>query len=88
MGLPKSVIRRWYAAGIILSLLALVFAIVANVTPRLGYSLGFFATLAGFFAVVRPAWERPETRMRLILVGGGMVLSQSLILYTGLQGAP
>ena len=86
-GLPRPVARRWYAAGVALSLLAIVFAVVSNVFPKVGYSFGFLFTMAGAFAVCRPSWARSEarSRFRLTIVGSGVLVCQAAILYAGLS---
>ncbi len=86
-GLPAHVARRWYAAGTILSVVALVFALISQVLPRVGYPLAFTFTMSGILAVTRPGWEFPAKRSHVLAVNSGVFVIQICILYFGLRTA-
>lgn len=70
-----------YAAAVGLSLLALVFLIVAFVVPRVGYPLAFVFTMFGVLAYAWPLWDLPEKRSRLLVASIGTFVTQAALLY-------
>ena len=77
--MPDPVVaRRWYVLGTVLSVLAVVFAGISHVAPRVGYPTAFVLTMTGLMAVTCGAW--PRGRLRLVLVNVGVLASQLLIL--------
>lgn len=86
IGLPKKVARRWYLAGVILSVLAIVFlAVLSKPNPRLAYPLAFVFTMFGILAVTRPGWEWPERRPGLVIANSGVFITQIAILLLGMN---
>lgn len=76
--------RRWYLAGVILSVAALACAGLATFV-RLGHPLAFCFTMTGILAITRPAWSDPRKRARLVALSSGAFLTQVAILYTALS---
>ncbi len=85
--LPKKAARRWYLAGVILSVIALAFAVVSQMNPRLGYPLAFMFTMCGVLAITRPSWELPEKRRYLAVSNGLIFMIQLTILTLGMATA-
>ena len=81
---PKTA-RRWYKAGVFLSILAVLAGVVSIFTPRLGKSLSFGFTLIGFFAVTRPSWDKEGARRRVLTLSVGVAATELAILLTGLS---
>ena len=76
--------RRWYKAGAIISLLAVVMAIVQSLLPRWGRSVSFCLTLIGFLAVTRPSWDKQGTRLQMLGMSFGVFATEVAILLAGL----
>lgn len=86
-GLSRQVARRWYVAGIGLSGLALVFAVLSHIQPRIGYPLAFTFTMFGLLAITRPSWDLPNRRVGVVVVNTGALLTQVAILVMGMNSA-
>ena len=79
--------RRSYPMALGFSVLALVFAGVAQFVPRIGYPAGFAFTMFGILALIGPAWEAREGRVRLAAVTLGALISQIAIVVVGMSTA-
>ena len=86
-GLPRKVARRWYLAGTLMSVIAVIFAVVSHIIPRVGYPLAFMFTMFGVLAVTRPNWEWPERRPGVVVANSGVFLTQIAILYMGITSS-
>ena len=78
---------RWYAAAVVLSVLAVICGLISMIVPRVGYPLTFAFTMACVLTYTMPAWDRPEGRPKLVAANVAALLTQVTILYFGLAGA-
>ena len=76
--------RRWYKAGALISVLAVVLALMQSALPRWGRSLTFCVTLLGFLAVTRPSWDKDGTKLRMLGLSVGVFVAEVAILLTDL----
>src|SRR5690348_8857094 len=68
--------RRWYQAGVLLSILALIAMVVSTFAPRIGQSVAFCLTLGGFLAVSRPAWDVQGVRLKALGMSVGVFATE------------
>lgn len=74
----------WYMAAVVLSIAAIVFAIVSQVAPRIGYPLTFVFTSSGILAYTWPSWDNPKSRLRLVILNVCAFATEIAILYFGM----
>lgn len=80
--------RRWYQAAVVFSVLGLIFDVVSHLNVRLGYPLAFVFSMWGVLAVTRPAWDRRDQRIKVIVVNTvAFVALLMVMLHVGGSGA-